>query len=240
MFSRLNNSLRFLGYGDPESAKLWFVGIEEALESESKDLDRIVEHPFEICDGCPGEPTRVYAIISQIVTGLRGEDWRGRWKEYRDKTLFSKGSDAVQANLYPLGKAHMSSWPAAYTALGLTTKKEYYKWIAGVSGRFLHLRETRSRRDNPLTICFGTSVWPDFIECFALHKSPVIDDAFHFYPEERVILTPFFWTGGKNGMRHERVEKLIALINKREMNPYKESDQALRTTGEAVNSPDSE
>lgn len=235
MFSRLDNALRFLGYGDPESAKLWFVGIEEARPFETiEELDRPVEHLFNACNGCEGEPTRVYAIISQIVVGLLGKDWQYQWKVYRDRTLFSKGSEAVQANLYPLGKSHVSSWPEVYTEIGLTAKK-YSKWIgSGDSGRFLHLRETRRHFNNPLTICFGTSVWSDFIKCFALDASRFIayQNVFRFYPEERVILTPFFWTGGKNGMTHVRVQKLIDLIRKIEMNPYKESNQQAASTCE--------
>jgi hypothetical protein len=227
MFSRLDNALRFLGYGDPESAKLWFVGIEEARPFETiEELDRVVEHPFKICAGYEGSPTRVYAIISQIVTGLFGKDWKNQWKDYREQILFSRGSEVVQANLYPLGKPRRSSWPVIYTEIGLS-HKEYYEWIAGAeSKRFLLLRKTRSNHDNPLTICFGTSVWSDFIKCFALDESP-FDDYQHvrFYPKERIILTPFFWTGGKKGITHVRVQQLIDLINKIEMNPYKESNQ---------------
>ncbi|MBU0678348.1 MAG: hypothetical protein KJ626_09535 [Verrucomicrobia bacterium] len=229
MSDRLENALRFLGYGDPRSARLWFVGIEEALGFEKpEDLDRIVKYPFTAYDGCAGSPTPVYAIMSQIVTGLLGQSWEDEWPAYRDRVLFSSGSEAVQANLYPLGKAHVSTWPQQYTDwLGLTAD-QYYAWVADEnSGRFAFIRQTRSESENPLTICFGTTVWHDFTKCFALDESLFFgyQDVFRFYPEERVILTPFFWTGGKKGMTYARVQKLIDLINELGMNPYMESNQ---------------
>jgi hypothetical protein len=225
----LNNALRFLGYGDPRNARLWFVGIEEALGFEKpEDLDKIVEQSFTAYDGCEGSPTPVYAIISQIVTGLLGQSWEEEWPAYRDKRLFSKGSEAVQANLYPLGKAHVNTWPKEYSDwLGLSAE-QYYEWISDeISGRFAFIRQTRSEFSNPVTVCFGTTVWHDFIKCFALDESLFVgyQDVFRFYPQERVILTPFFWTGGKKGMTYARVQKLIDLINEQGMNPYNESNQ---------------
>jgi hypothetical protein len=225
----LHNAIRFLGYGDPETARLWFFGIEETLQFKSLDeLMRTIKTPFEQYQGCKDSQTTVYPIMSKVAIGLLGQNWQEQWPEYRDKKLFSTGSEVVQANLYPLGKARVSKWPDEYVEWFGLDQDQYLQWIADDnSGRFAFIRKTRSEYQNPLTICFGATVWHDFIKCFNLEYSLFIgyQDLFRFYPHERVILTPFFWSGGKSGMSDALIQRFIELINHLQMNPFKESKQ---------------
>ena len=228
-----------LGSGDLKTAKVWFVGIEEAEEwteeylakierYENKDYDpvesgQILKQEKERSE--KGERfTSVFDIMSKIVMRLQDDDWKNKWKKYRDEKLFTEGSEALQINLYPLGKKHVGDWLQEYKEwFDFTTKEEYYKWIAeDKRGRFAHILEKKKNLGNPLTICFGKSFWSDFRKCFDLEKSLYTGykDTFLFYKEKKVILVPFFWYGGKSGMTDERTAKFIELINNLKLNPF--------------------
>ena len=225
-----------LGIGDHETAKVWFVGIEEAggwtkeyideiKGYENKDFNPVKSGRItEDANKYGNKFTKVYDIMSKIVVGLQGNEWQNKWKEYRDKKLFTKGNEALQINLYPLGKKHVGDWPQEYEKwFGFTTREEYYKWISeDENRRFAQIRKKREKHGNPLTICFGKSFWSDFIKCFnlkdRLYKG--YQDTFIFYEEEKVILVPFFWYGGKSGMTDGRIGKLLCLIKELNLNPF--------------------
>jgi len=228
-----------LGNGDLNTAKVWFVGIEEAEEWTEEYLAKI--EGYENKDYNPVESgqilkqekersekgekfTSVYDIMSKIVVGLQGDEWQNNWKEYRNEKLFMKGSEVFQINLYPLGKKHVEDWRQEYEEwFGFTSKKQYYEWISeNKSVRFAQIRKKRKEHGNPLSICFGKSFWSDFIKCFKLEETLYTgyQDTFIFYKEEKVILVPFFWYGGKSGMTPERTAKFIEYINKLKLNPF--------------------
>lgn len=232
-----------LGAGDHKTAKVWFVGIEEAQKWEEKYFTKIEGYKNKDWNPVEGDQilkqeeeikkdgerfTNIYDIMSKILIGLQvqGDGWTNtnKWKKYRDERLFMEKSEALQINLYPLGKKHVGDWHQEYKEwFGFATKEEYYKWISeDESGRFAQIREKREKHGNPLTICFGKSFWTDFIKCFKLEDRLYTgyQDAFIFYKKEQVILAPFFWYGGKSGMTDERTKKLLKFIDELQLNPF--------------------
>ncbi len=161
--------------------------------------------------------------MSKIILGLKGDDWENKWKEYRDEKLLGEKSEAVQINLYPLGKKHVGKWPENYKEwFDFADTKKYYEWISeDKNGRFSQIRKKRKEHGNPLVICFGKSFWADFIQCFRLEDDLYTgyQDTFIFYQDKNVILVPFFWYGGKSGMTPERIAKFIENINMLKLNP---------------------
>jgi hypothetical protein len=218
MVAGAQKALRFLGYGDPKSARIWFVGLEEsrAFERQS-DFDILPDTPFKAYEGCRGEATPVYVVVSKIVTGLLGQNWNATWREYRDRKLFHTNTQAVLLNLYPLGKGRLKSWPKQYFDWFKMTRDQYYSWVTDdKSGRFPHICTLRNKHRRPLTVCFGTTAWVDFRKCFTL-TSPANGLPFEFHQTDRIVLTPFF---RHSLMPDDRIRSLIEQINARSLNPF--------------------
>ena len=156
---------RFLGYGDPISARIWFVGIEEADPFPTKEaILALPQRPFVISEVQQGVIPRVYQIIGKIMAGLRGEDWETAWYRYCTDRLFRKGSEAIQMNLYPLGKPRIQDWPASYAEWFQLSRPEYYA-IVQESDRFNNIREVCAQHVDHLTICFsGVEMRGDFLQ----------------------------------------------------------------------------
>lgn len=210
----------FLGYGDNSSAKLWFVGIEEASGYTTLDeLKNIPDKELVTCDGCKSDKTSVYVIISKIVLALLGEDWKYGWRDYRDKRLFSIGSEAVQINLYPLGKQRVQNWPNFYDDFFMLTREQYYDMIENHnSGRFEIINRFRNENSNPLSFCFGLQFWSSFEKCFKLmsHQYLEIENNFRIYYDDNIVFAPFF---RNNSMSNKRIEILIEKLNLYNINP---------------------
>jgi hypothetical protein len=216
----LLRATRFLGHGDPRSAKLWFVGLEEPLPLQTiTDLNELPTELFSTGNGCAGSSTAVYAIISKLITSLQGDTTPNAWRSYRDKQLFSTGSEAFLANLYPLGKRIEIEWPQQYQKWLGMTRAEYYRWIQhDAPQRFNFLKEQRQYYDQPLTICFGKRHWPHFARCFQLQEEPFQDTTrFRCYPSAGVIMTEFFRSTRMPG---ESISTLVKWINAQGLNPY--------------------
>lgn len=220
---RWNQVMKMLGWGDTRSAKIWFIGLEEASGFKGiEDFEKLQKEEFRPYQGCKGEKTPIYVIMSKIVLGLRGENWRSDWSGYRDNKLFAEGSDALQTNLYPLGKKKLTEWPEQYGSLFGISAADYYGIMSDSNNsRYRLIRERRKDCGDPLTICFGTSGWRDFVKCLELDHavSEELNGLFRFYAKEKVVLTPFFWSGGKNGLSDVRIQQLIEAINKLGLNP---------------------
>ena len=95
------------------------------------------------------------------------------------------------ANLYPLGKKHLASWPEHYQEdFGLQSKEEYFDVVH--NKRFPYLKGKWEEKEPDLTICFGKTFWSDFHTVFEIEADPE-QNGFCIYPDEGIILTPFFW-----------------------------------------------
>lgn len=237
---RLKTLLRYLGNGDLKTAKVWFFGIEEAQPwkdenineiYELKNNDSVVVKAGRIAEDAKkisekgGRFTDTYGIMSKIILGLKGESWTDKeWESYRNTKLFTEGSEAFQGNLYPLGKKSIDTWPTNYENFFGLNKDKYYELMSKEeTGRFAYIRAKRETHMKPLTFCFGSSFWHEFIRCFNLENILFsgYQNLFRFYTEERIILTPFFWYGGKSGMTNERIEKLIEITNVLGINSFR-------------------
>jgi hypothetical protein len=189
----------FLGFGEPE-APIWFVGLEEAGEWTQNDDERYAtgHFPFSVDEIARDARshgrsyTKVYEIMSKLVVAAIGDPTLRDWRAYRDNCLMQRGSHAFQANLFPLGKSHLSTWPEDYASgFGFPSRRDYYDWARG--DRFDLLRSKHSEYAPRVTVCFGKSGWDDFIRVFDLSEE--CDDSIagcRVYPSSRVVLTPFF------------------------------------------------
>jgi len=156
--------------------------------------------------------------MSKIIIRLKDNRVK-EWQEYRDKYLFTCGSDAFQLNIFPLGKKRVNSWPREYSEMFGYEKDDYLSTVRRY--RFQHILHNRKQFGNPLTICFGKSCWEDFKECLNLQISTYTPlNPFVLYQHDRVILAPFFWYGGKIGMTDPRIETLVKCINDNKLNPF--------------------
>lgn len=216
----LRNAWRFLGCGDPRTAKVWFVGLEESVEFQTlEEILKLQLEPYRTCPGRHGERTAVYVIISKIILGLRDGTFNSSWRSYRDVQLFSKGSAAFLANLYPLGKKSEADWPARYQRWFGMSREEYYRWLReDARYRFTHLRRKRRQYGNPLVICFGKGQWKNFCRCFLTNDEPTRDmGRFCCYMKSRVILTEFFRS---TRMPDASIKELVRFISLEGLNPF--------------------
>jgi len=213
--------MHYLGYGDPRSARVWFVGLEEpqALCTPTALMQRR-SRSYQVRNGCKGAKTAVYIVISKIITGLHAQSSPAKWREYHDYQLFSAGSAVFQTNLYPLGKRSEIHWPTNYQRWFRMSRNEYYALFRNTAcERFAFLRSKRAYYGNPLTICFGKGNWKQFARCFTDVDEEFSDEgAFRCYRRSRIIMTEFF--------RHTRmpdrsVRELILLISREGWNPFR-------------------
>ncbi len=193
---------KFKGFGNPKG-DFWFVGLEEAQEIATDNLDNILRtynnevlptksgEIKETADRLGNRFTKVYDIMSKIITGDIGGN---QWKQYRDNSLLKADSNEFQMNLFPLGKPKLSNWPTHYNELfSITTTADYIDKVKRT--RFKILKDFWDKFQPRITICFGTSLINEFKEVFKLSDSIEIlfdEERIYFYPEHRTLITPFF------------------------------------------------
>jgi hypothetical protein len=189
---------KFKGFGNP-TGDFWFIGIEEALPTTTENLQETLKnYKTEILSTKTGEIketaeklgnkfTKVYDIMSKIIKG-------DNWKEYRDNRLLQADSNEFQMNLFPLGKPRVSNWPTHYNELFSIPSIDIY--IDHVkTTRFKMLKGYWDKYKPRVTICFGSSFLNEFKLLFNLSDSEEIlfkEEKIYFYPQERVLITPFF------------------------------------------------
>jgi hypothetical protein len=219
---RLEKVMNFLGYGDPKTAKVWFIGIEEAKAfDDTSKIDKL-NSKFDTYNGCKGAKTSVYQIISKIILGLKKQEWFEEWRIYRDNILFSKGSEAVQLNLFPLGKQNIKKWEENYTKWFNLKFKQYYDFVRDENNGRFKLIKNEIQKTKPLTICFFSKRDREqFIKLFNLLEKETSEyDNFFLYKKEKIIFTPFFGYQGRTGFSKERINNLIQFINDNHLNPF--------------------
>jgi len=216
------HATKFLGYGDPEYAKLWFVGLEDVTPLNSRaELRQLPTLPY-VYDATErnARPPAVYTVISKVVTQLKGDTKHNTWRTYRTEVLFKAKSDAFLVNLYPLGKRVEEEWPKIYQKWFDMTRDAYYRWLQyGNVQRFAFLRKSRIAYYEPLTICFGKNHWHHFARCFAADNEPcVLVDRFQVFQSRKLFMTEFFRS---TRMSDESIIKLVDTINAMDMNPFR-------------------
>ncbi|MCX6152610.1 MAG: hypothetical protein NT007_00460 [Candidatus Kapabacteria bacterium] len=208
----------FLGYGDKESAKIWFIGIEEGKEFQKlEDLKTEAEN-FQISKEGESYHSPIYDVMTKIWEGLKCDD-----KQVSKAELFKKGNPVIQSNIYPLGKHSIYSWEKNYSEwFGFENEKEYYDWIESevINKRFEIINNFKKENDNLLIICFGKAEWKHYIQCFDLENNFYLgfNDDFRIYKEQKIILTPFFNAG--RGMNNKNIGILVEKIKELKLNPF--------------------
>ncbi|MBF0397824.1 MAG: hypothetical protein HQK78_13680 [Desulfobacterales bacterium] len=226
---------RIYGSGDVSTAKIWFVGIEEAAEWSLQYINSLLSNNPQPWDFEPvargsiineklkygASFTKVYDIMSKIIVGLGIPSYIIDWKDYRDHFLFQNSTEACHLNLFPLGAKNIKIWPSHYTTMfEFKNKNTYYNYI-NKSKRWNEI-DAKRKLNSPLLICFGKEQYKHFKKCFfIINKSP--DDTLNdieFYLAEKIILTPFFFS---TFMPDALIDKLINKINAHNLNPLKSS-----------------
>jgi len=131
--------------------------------------------------------------MSKIVLLANG-DAENEYLDYRNNELPQAGSDSFQANLFPLGKESLESWPHSYENLfEFKSKNEYEQYVRN-DPRFEMLFKEWSTYRPKITICFGKSEWPTFKSMFGLsnHIGHEYSRGCSIYPSKGIILCPFF------------------------------------------------
>lgn len=231
------HATHFLGYGNPHTAKVWFVGLEDVRTVRSRSQLRSMPIQFNLSRSDLGESSpSVYTVISKVITRLKGDERSTAWREYKTGHLFQPDGDALLANLYPLGKRVEQDWPHDYQEWLEMTADQYYGWIQRSElPRFEFLRRCRLRCGEPLTICFGKNHWQHFTRCFAGEGDAVSDvGRFRFIPSRRLILTEFFRS---TRMPDSSIADLVCSINELSMNPYQRRRSRKRPGGQQTASP---
>ena len=214
-FNILNN---FKGFGNPKG-KIWFVGVEEAADFNS-NLDNIIKVyskdfvPFRVNSiredalKYGKNYTEVYDIMAKIIVELYPNT---DWKTYRNEKLLTADSKEFQMNLYPLGKKNTKIWPKFYQdTFGFKDQQEYISFFK--ESRFKFLNEFRITEKPSFTICFGITYRDDFKIAFDLQEGIMSEFNIEYFPNERVIITPFF---NNRNMGQERINKITEIIKSR-------------------------
>lgn len=210
---------KFKGFGNPKG-DFWFVGLEEAQEVTTDNIDNILRtYDNEVLPTKSGEIketadrlgnrfTKVYDIMSKIIIGdIDGN----RWKHYRDNSLLKADSNEFQMNLFPLGKSKLSNWPTHYNELfSITSTEDYIDQVKRT--RFKILNDFWNKFHPRITICFGLSFLNEFKEVFKLYDTEEIlfkEEKIYFYPKQRILITPFF---DYRQMKSKGLKKSIGII----------------------------
>lgn len=200
---------RYLGWGEPRGG-VWFVGLEEAdswIDKPADEIVRLYEEKGEVekaasqldfaALGSAGlqirqRTARILSAVSkkaQEHTASEHAEW------YLNNQLWRPGSLSFQANLYPLGKKTLDSWPPEFESIfgfGAAQRNEYVKVVSET--RFRRLR-ARWIEDGPqATVCFGAAGWEDFRTVFGVTSPPrtLADGKIHVHDAERIVLCYFF------------------------------------------------
>lgn len=189
---------RHLGIGDPKTANLLFIGVEQG--GDHKDLHSYEIQEPEFVQWKPFEKKNkpwspVWTKITRVSCSIRGIQAH---REYRKKELFQEGCFELLTDLFPLSKPRKGGWPYHKDL----ERSEYRDWIdKNIKERYEKIyRFQNSMRNRIASICFGKSNWEDHIKCLQLEDIPYFPvgegrDTFIVYTQAKTILSPFFGNG---------------------------------------------
>jgi hypothetical protein len=208
----------FKGFGNP-NGKIWFVGLEEAVNFET-DYEQILKSYSkeyllaekgsiqEDAKRYGNSYTKIYDIMAKIMTGLFPTT---DWKTYRNNILLTKYGNEFQMNLYSLGKKSLNTWPEFYQQqFGFKCKRQYL--IKVQTDRFPNIFRYWKQNSPEFTICFGIGNIDDFKKAFRLDTEIHLKESNSFlFLKEKVLITPFF---DNRNMGQDRIDKTVNTIQK--------------------------
>ena len=195
----LSRLAKHLGIGDPTTAKLLFIGVEQGGACE--DLCSQKEQDPEFVKWRPLEKKNkawspVWTKITRVSSNVRGY---ANQIKYRETELFQKDSFEILTDLFPLSKPRKGDWQSYKDVL---QRSEYQDWLVeNIEEGYKRIRSVQtSMRNRIATICFGKANWADHIQCLELDGIPNTSlgegrDKFIVYIDVRTILAPFFGNG---------------------------------------------
>lgn len=213
---------RYLGWGEPAGG-VWFVGMEESQGWNGSTEEQVIRHYDGLQEYSGPESFSDWTDLKHAGKGIRDTtskilqriSLRGSglsWQNYRDRYLWAPGSLTFQANLFPIGKPTLQSWPNEFEVLfgyGASDRQAYKDYVAETRFKKLSALWTRSRPQ--ATICFGRAGWDFFRSIFVrqddLHA--VLSDKVHIYQNTRLILTPFFAYGH---VSTQEIEQMVEVL----------------------------
>ena len=205
----LKLSVTFWAMGKPDS-NIWFVGIEEGGSTvEEDDLVRQLEVCKKITDFIPeakenGSVPSIWNIISELMYDKTNNISNLTFEEYGSKLLSEDYSYFFLTNLFPLPRPQNNKWSEKYIQM-FGFESPDLNYISDVRFNRYPLIYKLWKKSNPkLTICCGIGSWDEFINLLQLGHSffnTSLNSRILYFPEEKVLLTPFFSNRGFKRIR---------------------------------------
>jgi hypothetical protein len=104
---------QWLGWGDPKQG-VWFVGIEEGATFTRENISGIHGRRYHPVGQVGNRNSPVAIRTGKIVCGVTGSP---DLAEYRRSRMGWTGSGVFNANMFPVGKPSLKSWPSTYLRL---------------------------------------------------------------------------------------------------------------------------
>lgn len=175
--NELEQLLNFVGYGKL-TAKVWFLGMEEAGGGESNIRARLRFQPVEDCANAHrileitkhhcGKPViqRTWRGMCYIMLRLDGkEPTRESIRNYQANCLGRDDGSSLLCELMPIPKPSLNDW--GYEALipQFSSCNEYYRRVKPRRIEYLH--RLLSEQKPELVVCYGKKYWQEYKELFA-------------------------------------------------------------------------
>jgi len=187
-----------LGLGDPDSASLLFIGVEQGGE-HSELGEEEEDSQSEITQWDLNDRKKKWSYVwTAIAKSVRWLYHHNDYKKYMHSGLFRFGCHEVLVDLFPLAKPGKRKWPYDESI----SQIEYRNWLdENLESRYQRILAVHKNMANRIaTICFGKGNWKDHVKCLGLENSHYrkLGDKrseLRVYAEENTILAPFFGNG---------------------------------------------
>ena len=222
---QFQEALRSFGHGDPDNARILFLGIDDGYGVTEPD-DLVDFHTgSSFC--APGEIDRTAqtSIIARIITALQNPDHPADWKEYRRTRLCTQGSEAFLAYMFPIGRDTQEGWPTEYeTEFGMFSNDYYAYVLRDRPGRLGLIDKLWSNGRFRLLVFFGMSertrtYWKAFIAYFGLESEIFIGmgERIRIYTKQQIVMLPPLTNAS---LTKPRLEAVVSLILENGLNPF--------------------
>lgn len=168
------------------------------------------------------------------MTALQNPDHPADWRDYRTSRLFTHGSEAFLAYMFPIGRTTQDDWPSEYESRFGMSSKDYYDYVLRERpGRLGQIDNLRSQGRFRLLVFFGMgertrNYWKAFVNGFGLEDEVFmgIGDSVRVYPKQRIVMLPSL----ANTAAQKRHDAAIRLIIDNGLNPFNVNSNNSRQT----------
>jgi hypothetical protein len=169
---RLELLTSFCGYGNPDTAKIFFMGIEENRELTDETIDEILEG----ADNAPWPKPVSGGSAQGITERAQCAIYCRLYGEVSPSEIFSSKIHCF--NFFPVGAKSLKRYPAQYAELfgrSFKTKSDLYDYFENQSERKQILRSFIDNyiiEKGNLLVVFGKSLWPKIEGLFSDSEFP--------------------------------------------------------------------